>query len=188
MTDFGSRHKASHQDGGGDEISVAGLSGLLADEQDAGEIKGVAVDDTDKGDGKSLNYNETSEKLEYETPAAGGDTYVDRGDPSFADWTQTTLTTDSSWNNLDCSAIVPAGTKAILFEVELTDNTAGGKFEMRKKGNSYSTNKGLATQTVANLNFGDQLLIPCDANRIVQYRGTNKAWTNIQLTICGWFV
>jgi len=37
-------HKTSHQNGGGDEIGVAGLSGLLADEQNAGKIKAKPVD------------------------------------------------------------------------------------------------------------------------------------------------
>ncbi|RLA91576.1 MAG: hypothetical protein DRG20_00935 [Deltaproteobacteria bacterium] len=37
-------HAASHQNGGADEINVEGLSGKLADEQNAGWIKGKAVD------------------------------------------------------------------------------------------------------------------------------------------------
>lgn len=37
-------HKTSHQNAGSDEIDVTGLSGLLADEQDAGKIKSKAID------------------------------------------------------------------------------------------------------------------------------------------------
>ena len=37
-------HAASHQDGGADEIDVAGLSGVLADKQDADKLQGQAVD------------------------------------------------------------------------------------------------------------------------------------------------
>lgn len=64
-------HAASHEDGGSDEISVAALSGLLADEQDAGKIKGVTVDNTDIADLKLLQYNAATGKLEYEAPGGG---------------------------------------------------------------------------------------------------------------------
>jgi hypothetical protein len=37
-------HASEHENAGGDEISVAGLSGLLADEQDAGKIKSKTID------------------------------------------------------------------------------------------------------------------------------------------------
>jgi len=64
-------HKASHQDGGADEISVTGLSGVLADDQDADHIKGVTVDDTDKANGKTLVFNSGTGNLEYEAFGAG---------------------------------------------------------------------------------------------------------------------
>jgi len=49
-------HKASHQDGGGDEISVTGLSGTLADDQhiiDAEAVTAMGV----KADGNALNHD-----------------------------------------------------------------------------------------------------------------------------------
>lgn len=58
-------HKARHQNGGADKISVVGLSGLLADEQNAGKIKAVTVDDAAKADGKVLAFQVASGKLEY---------------------------------------------------------------------------------------------------------------------------
>lgn len=65
-------HKTSHQNAGGDEINVAGLSGKLADEQDAGEIKGVTVDDAAKADGKVLGFQVASGNIEYITGSAPG--------------------------------------------------------------------------------------------------------------------
>jgi hypothetical protein len=65
-------HSARHENGGGDEISVTGLSGLLADEQDAGKIKGVTVDDSAKADNYILKYNSASGNLEYEADVSGG--------------------------------------------------------------------------------------------------------------------
>lgn len=188
MTDFGSRHKASHQDGGGDEISVAGLSGLLADEQDAGEIKGVEVDDTDIADGKGLTYNETSEKLEYETPAAGGDTYVDRGDPSAWDFTKADLTTDGAWHDLDLSAIVPAGAKLILITVMCNEDAVNKWFYLRQKGNSNDFNRSAIRQQVANLANEAVMMVSCDQNRKIQYLATNTVWTVIYIEVRGWFI
>jgi hypothetical protein len=65
----GLAHAATHEDGGTDEIDVTGLSGLLADPQDAGSVLGVAVDDSAIGDGKVLVFRTASGDLEYE--AAG---------------------------------------------------------------------------------------------------------------------
>lgn len=67
-------HASKHENEGNDEISVAGLSGKLADEQNAGDIKGVPVDNTDIGDQKSIVYDLASETHVYITPAPSGAT------------------------------------------------------------------------------------------------------------------
>lgn len=65
-------HANKHENGGVDEISVAGLSGLLADEQNAGKIKGVAINDEDIGDQKVLAFDLASESIQYITQAPSG--------------------------------------------------------------------------------------------------------------------
>jgi hypothetical protein len=75
-------HGSSHQEGGGDEISVAGLSGLLADKQDASKIQGHPVDETALGDDKILVYKVTGDKFIYEakgTPSAHAASHQDGG-------------------------------------------------------------------------------------------------------------
>jgi hypothetical protein len=67
-------HKAKHENGGDDEISVAGLSGLLADEQDAGKIKGKVVDIAGRVNDTIAVYKTASDEYEHEAkPAGGGD-------------------------------------------------------------------------------------------------------------------
>ena len=58
-------HKNRHEDGGGDEISVQGLLGQLAEPQNADRIRGVEVDDSGLADGKVLGYVAATGKLEY---------------------------------------------------------------------------------------------------------------------------
>lgn len=65
-------HAASHQDAGSDEISVAGLSGLLADEQNAGKIKAKTVNDSAIADDKILVYKSGTDTIVYEAKPATG--------------------------------------------------------------------------------------------------------------------
>jgi len=50
-------HHAQHENGGADEIDIAGLSGLLADEQDAGWLKGRVIDGAAPADGEALVWD-----------------------------------------------------------------------------------------------------------------------------------
>jgi hypothetical protein len=54
-------HKTSHQNGGSDEISVAGLSGELADPQTAGSFKELSSDPGAPSEG-DIWYNTTDHK------------------------------------------------------------------------------------------------------------------------------
>lgn len=65
-------HHATHENGGSDEISVAGLSGLLATRQDAGAIMGVTINDEDKADQKVLGWDEATNRIVFLAMAAAG--------------------------------------------------------------------------------------------------------------------
>jgi len=60
-------HHVTHEDGGSDEISVAALSGKLADLQNAGWIQDFAVSTTDPADNQVLTYDSGSSKYVPET-------------------------------------------------------------------------------------------------------------------------
>lgn len=62
-----SAHAASHQNGGADQLSVAGLSGVLANRQDADKIQGKAIATTSPTDGQYLKWVDADSKWE---PAA----------------------------------------------------------------------------------------------------------------------
>ena len=65
-------HHATHEDGGSDEINVAGLSGVLGTRQDAGAIMGVTVNDDEKADQKVLGWDEATNRIVFLTAAAAG--------------------------------------------------------------------------------------------------------------------
>lgn len=75
-------HALSHQYGGGDEIDVTALSGLLADLQDAGWIQGHIIDEAALGNDKILVYKTSGDKFVYEakgTPAGHAASHQDGG-------------------------------------------------------------------------------------------------------------
>lgn len=67
-------HHASHQNVMADEINVTGLSGVLADEQNAGLIKAKTVDAPVAGDDLMfLQYNHGAGKFQLSAVGGGGD-------------------------------------------------------------------------------------------------------------------
>lgn len=65
-------HNTTHQNGGADEISVAGLSGVLADKQDANKLQGRDVDSAAPSSGHVLTWNGSN--WGPATPASGAHT------------------------------------------------------------------------------------------------------------------
>lgn len=55
-------HHESHEDGGADEVSVAGLSGVLGDKQDADKLQGRAINPTAPTDGQVLIWDAATSK------------------------------------------------------------------------------------------------------------------------------
>ncbi len=57
-------HASRHQNGGNDEIDVTGLSGLLADVQKAGYIRSIDISSSSPTNGQILRYNSTFNRYE----------------------------------------------------------------------------------------------------------------------------
>jgi len=116
--------------------------------------------------------------------------FIDRGDPSAFDFTLsgTPLTTDGTWRDLDLSSIVPAGAKLVLFIVYILDDAANSAFGIRKNGNSNAFNSGFCRTQVANIPNYIDMLVPCDTNRVVEYFATSLTWSDIGITVKGWWV
>lgn len=114
--------------------------------------------------------------------------YVDRGDPASYDWTVGSFTTNGAYHDLDCSSIVPAGAKAIVFRVYLSDETEDVFFQMRKNGNSNGINNSKLFVQTANRTATCDMIVACDSNRVVEYLASNTTITTLSVVIAGWFV
>lgn len=137
----------------------------------------------------AIGWNNTEKRIRsYDN---GGVTYQhgfnDRGDPSAFDWTQATLTLDGAWHDLDCSSIVPAGAKAIVFSVHVQDNLAGKGIMFRKNGNSNAINHHHIVSPIADGEGHGDLIVACDSNRIVEYLADSGV-DSIDVVITGWFI
>jgi len=119
-------------------------------------------------------------------PPGGG--FVDRGDPSSFDWDKNDLTTDWTWRDLDCSAIVPENAVAILFYMQLSSVLVPRDLQLRKKGNVNNHNRSNIKAGVSNTVVSGDFVCPCDVNRFVQYRATAGVFVSIVIGVRGWWL
>jgi hypothetical protein len=113
--------------------------------------------------------------------------FVDRGDPAAVDKVKTDLTTDAAWNDLDLSAIVPAGAAAVLLKTRLQSADPGDKIRYRKKGNTNEINACGCEALRANVLRTRMGITAIDANRVIQYNADNIVWTQLDIVVRGWW-
>jgi hypothetical protein len=117
-----------------------------------------------------------------------GKGYVDRGDPAAYDFTLAGLTTDGTYRELDCGAIVPAGAKAIHFLIVIQDNAAGMQFVLRDNANSNPYNTSSIFTQVAGVYMNADFIVACDTDRKLKYFASNTTWTVINILVRGWWL
>ncbi len=113
--------------------------------------------------------------------------YVDRGDPAAVDFDQDDLTLDGNWHDLDLSAIVPFGAKAVNLHMDVSDTHRGHGLELRKNGN---VNEAVHLVCLAPINNSDShciSVIACDRSRRLEYRVVTSADSAI-ITVNGWWM
>ncbi len=166
----------------------------------------LAAGDITSGNVYSMTYDGTNFRIHEGPkvlPVANGGTgqttalptymnFVDRGDPAAADYTETgskaVFNTDGNWHDLDLSSVVPSGAYAILIQLAVQHTSASINFSLRKKGNSNSVNIATVRTQVASVSIVQQVVVTCDANRVIQYLGANSAYSSIVLTVVGWWL
>lgn len=118
-----------------------------------------------------------------------GARFVDRGDVAAYDWGVGDFTTDGNWHDLDLSGIVPAegAGHLVLLRVALEDNAPNSFFQLKKGGAGASVNSTTTRTQVNGVVHEMDLIVACDSSRVVQYAGSNTAFTKINLVVRGWW-
>lgn len=113
--------------------------------------------------------------------------YVDRGDPATFDYAIGDLTEDDAWHDLDLSAIVGTGAKAVHLLVVYTADTVAKSAKFRKNGNSNELNISDARCQVANVSVTGDFVVALDTNGVIEYYLDSTETTACNILVRGWF-
>jgi len=115
------------------------------------------------------------------------DMYVDRGDPAAYDYAKEDLDLDGAWHDLDLSALVPAGAKAVFIMGHIEGTAVDWGIIFRKKGNTNEVNHGGMETLRAGVERHRSSTVSLDADRVIQYKADNQSWTTLDLSVRGWW-
>jgi len=117
--------------------------------------------------------------------------FHNRSDPSAYDFEVGDLTTDGTWqtgaNALDLSSIVDADAKAVSFFCRIQDGSIAQYLQLRESGNSNAYSVGSLRTQVADNYISADFIVPYNSDQKVEYRGSNTAFTAIDIVVKGWW-
>lgn len=113
--------------------------------------------------------------------------YSDRGDPATYDFDKDDLVKDGAWHDLDLSDIAPVCTHAVLLVGHVEGNGVDWTIMFRKKGNVNEINHGEMETIRANVERCRLMICSVNADRVLQYKADNQAWTTLDLAVRGWW-
>jgi len=114
--------------------------------------------------------------------------YVDRGTYVGADWNQNDFTFDNTWRELDLSAIVPAGAKAVCLRLRFGCDDISWRIRLRPKGTTSHLHTCVQGTQIANVTIGANPCLGCDADRKIEYRSTPTTNLEFFVNVRGWFL
>jgi len=101
---------------------------------------------------------------------------------------ESTATIDSAWHDLDVSAYVPVGTKAVGIRFSGVNTSAGPYVRCRKNGETGTVNNGELRIQVANIQNSGFALVAVDSNRVIEYYVQNTGtWSYLRIWLICWF-
>lgn len=120
-------HQQEHQDGGIDELNVQGLSGVLADRQDANKIQGRDVQDVEPNEGDVLVWDAVDDR--WEPQSVSDAVCFGSGFAQVSDDNQSS-TTGTTWVQKLRLALtsVPSGTYRISWYYEYNVGASNTEF------------------------------------------------------------
>jgi len=111
-------------------------------------------------------------------------------DAAAYDFTLANFTIDTAWHDLDLSAIVPAGAIAVLVQWGVRNSTnADIAVALRRNGMTNTIEIVYGRSIAVNVISPYNLMVPCDANRVIEYRITNVGtWDYLSMIVTGWWI
>lgn len=118
-------HASSHENGNGDEISVAALSGVLADKQDADKLQGRVITTSTPNDDDIYRWNDTASEWQPESLDTAIKSYIQGGQ---AGQQQYFLVAGVNLKTIAQTELltVPAGYRLIVYTAEIVIDTITG--------------------------------------------------------------
>jgi hypothetical protein len=106
-----------------------------------------------------------------------------------ADFTDSGMTLNGAYQDMDLSSIIPTTTKAVLLSVKAQNNTVNKAMQFRKNGNSNSLSVSRFFIPAANGVFEGDFVVTADTGRIIEYSGdAGGTWSNVTVTVKGWWL
>lgn len=159
-------HSGSHENGGSDEISVAGLSGDLADEQDPkAHASSHAKDASDELFVENIGATSTDTSQAFVPDGTGGVTTGQAGEQNVPDFTvesnspftvsgasTLTITLDSAVSEVEIRGFIE-NNSGVTLSPEMTVNSVGGvAYDYSEQSGTINTNQS-QFQLMDDLNF-----------------------------------
>jgi len=114
--------------------------------------------------------------------------FVNRGDPANPDWELGDFTLNSSWHTLDMSSIIPTNARGVLLRGDCLCQAVGWGVHFKTKGNVNSPNMSAFAAQTADVGFQvDTVVIP-NTNREIIYMGYANVFTQLEVTVGGWWL
>ena len=113
--------------------------------------------------------------------------WTERSGLTGDDFVLADFTTDGEWHELDLSSILPEDAKLIDVYVHIQDNLVGNFFTLKSYGEVNSYNVIEVHSEVANTENDTEGFLYVGDKRIIQYKATDTVFTNIKLTIRGYW-
>ena len=114
--------------------------------------------------------------------------YIDRGDPSSADFAVGDLTEDGSYHDLDLSVIIPKTAKLVLLRIEIKIVEGGINGIFRKKGNCNELNAEKFFTLIGGYPRFFTFKLSCNSEGVIEYKVDSGYWIIFNITVGGWWI
>lgn len=115
--------------------------------------------------------------------------YVYRGDPAAQDFTLVDFTIDGLWHVLTLPAFVPIDARLVHLELIVRSAAVNRTFRLRRSGNVNEINVVRVRTQVANIRVHEDCSVSMQpGNRNIEYHGVLAGFTQLDLTVKGWWL